>query len=299
MSGSEGQQAIAAVIPVYNCEAFVADAVESALAQTVAPAEVIVVDDGSTDGTVAALSGVRSRIRLVSQQNRGLSCARNVGARAANAAWLAFLDADDTWLPDKLERQLAEARDPRVALVYTDRYNVGDRGTLPEVQGHALELYAGDVFVDLLVQGNNVTASSALVRADVFRKLGGFAEHLRAAEDWDLWVRIAESYLVAVCRSPLVRYRYHGAMMSRDPARMCNARRQVVERALASPRGRTLDRRTRRRVLASVALSNARTASVSGNASVALSAYRDAISATPLNRAVYAEFLRFVLRRHS
>jgi len=288
---------VSVVIPAYNCAAFVSEAVESALGQTLAPADVIVVDDGSTDGTAAVLQRFGGRIRVVSQPNRGLPAARNAGAAVATGTWIAFLDADDTWLPEKLAHQQAVAGD--AALVYTDRFNVGDRGTLPAVQGHRLELYEGDIFLPLLLLGNHLTASSVVVRADVFRAVGGFAEHLRAAEDWDLWVRIAEAHAVAACHEPLVRYRYHGTQMSGDPRRMRDARRQVVERALASPRGLRLDRWTRRRILASVARNNAMGLSRHGAWRLALTEYAAAVAATPLDGRIYLDVLRCALRRHT
>jgi len=299
MSAAEERLGVSVIIPAFNCAAYVADAVESALNQTRPPAEVIVVDDGSTDGTDVVLRGFGSRIRVVSQQNRGLPAARNAGVAVATGEWLAFLDADDLWLPEKLARQGAATADPRVALVYTDRFNIGDRGAHPEVQGQALDLYEGDVFLPLLTSGNSVTASSAMVRASVFQSLGGFMEHLRSAEDWDLWIRIAEHHRVAVCREPLVCYRYHGSMMSGNPRRMCEARRQVMERALALPRGQALPPAVKRQVRAFIARSNAVDASCRGAIGLALSEYLTAATTTPADFGVYVDFLRFVLRRHS
>ncbi len=299
MTTAQPGPGVSVVIPSYNCANYVGEAVESVLAQSRPPHEVIVVDDGSTDDTATALRPYLGRIRVLSQANRGLPAARNAGAALATAPWIAFLDADDTWLPEKLSRQMTLADDPAVALIYSDRFNTGARGTLPAVQGHRLELYEGDIFVPLLVQGNHLTASSAVVRADVFRALGGFAEHLRAAEDWDLWVRVAENHRVAVCREPLVCYRYHATQMSGDPRRMRDARREVVDRALATPRGRALDPGVRREILGSVARNNAMGLSRHGAWRAALVEYRAALTATPFDRRIYVDLLRFLLRRHT
>src|SRR5206468_1276757 len=146
--------------------------------------------------------------------------------------------------------------------------------------------YAGDVFVDLLLLGNRITLSSVLLRADVFRALGGFAEHLKNAEDWDLWVRVAEANRVAACAEPLVCYRFHEGMKSGDPQRM------------QTPRGRTLPLATRKRIVAATARTNAWDASRRGAGTLACREYLRALAAWPFDYGVYHDMLRFILGRH-
>lgn len=107
---------VSVVIPAFNAESFLGEALDSVLGQTARPTEVIVVDDGSTDGTRALVRRYSDAVRLVTQDNGGAARARNVGARQATGEWLAFLDADDVWLPEKLEKQL---RLRNAALIYT------------------------------------------------------------------------------------------------------------------------------------------------------------------------------------
>src|SRR5262245_17150631 len=111
---------VSVIIPAYNAAAFIAGAVQSVLDQTFQDFEIIVVDDGSKDGTVAALEPFGSHIRVHRQQNAGVARARNTGAALATGSWVAFLDADDLWIPQKLERQLAVTTAP---MTYTDRLN--------------------------------------------------------------------------------------------------------------------------------------------------------------------------------
>jgi glycosyltransferase involved in cell wall biosynthesis len=290
---------VSVVIPSYNSARFVPQAIESAEAQSVTPHEIIVVDDGSTDDTTSVLSAFGSRIRVVSRRNGGLPAARNSGSAVATGSWLAYLDADDTWLPTKLERQLEVGRDPRVALVYTDRLNVGARGELPERQSDVHRMYSGDIFVDLLLLGNRITASSAMVRRDVYAALGGFAEHLRAAEDWDLWIRLAETHRVGVVEEPLTCYTFHAGMMSGDPDRMRIARRQVVTRGLETARGTALPQSLRRQILSAMAKTNAWDASRKRAHRIALGEYAAAFRAQPWDVDLYKEFARYVLGRHS
>lgn len=287
---------VSVIIPVYNGADFVAEAVESVLAQTVPPLEVIVVNDGSTDRTADVLAGFGDRITVIHQSNKGLPATRNVGAAASRGDWLAFLDADDTWLPTKLERQLDRAERTGAALIYTDRFNVGTRGDLPEVQSEIQRMYEGDVFEDVLL-GNHITVSSVIIRRDVFADARGFNEQLRAAEDWDLWVRVTARHRVAVCHEPLVRYRFHGGMMSGDPRRMREARWHVVLSALKDARGQQLPRLARQRILSATARTNAWDAARRKQRGLALREFGRALAAAPFEWAQYRDLLRMLLGR--
>lgn len=289
-------ETVSVVIPVFNGAEFVADALRSVLAQTLAPLEIIVINDGSTDQTASVLAEFSGRITVVQQANRGLPATRNVGAQLARGTWLAFLDADDTWMPAKLERQMARALEVDAALIYTDRFNVGARGDLPDVQSAVQPLYEGDVFEDLL-RGNHVTVTSVMVRREVFDALGGFNEQLRAAEDWDLWIRVAASYPVAAVHEPLVSYRFHSGMMSSDPRRMQKARWQVVRSGLDSLRGRRLSSAQRRQILAVTARSNAWDAVRHHCRRLALAEYGRAIAASPFDLDTYKDLLRMLVGR--
>jgi glycosyltransferase involved in cell wall biosynthesis len=230
-----GRASVSVVIPAHNAESFIREALDSVLAQTTQPCEIIVVADCCTDGTTDVVREYAGHVRLLFSDAGNAAAARNAGSRAATGDWLAFLDADDCWLPEKLERQLRVAETPQTALVYTDRYNFGNRGDLPEVHGSVQPLYRGDVFVDLLVLGNHITLSSVLVRRDVFIQLGGFAETLKNAEDWEMWIRVAAAHRIEACEEPLVRYRFHASSKSANPERMRIARLAVTESALDSP----------------------------------------------------------------
>jgi hypothetical protein len=197
-----------------------------------------------------------------------------------------------------LERQLAVGLDPSVAVVYSDRFNIGNRGSLPEIQSRIQRMYSGDVFEDLLLLGNHITNSSVLIRAAIFREFDGFNEQLPPAEDWDLWIRVAETYRIGVCPEPLVRYRFHDRMISGNPQKMCSARDKVIRRGLATARGRGLSARKRREMLASVSRTNAWDAARSRANALALREYIRALAFNPLKARTYVDFLRFVLGRH-
>jgi glycosyltransferase involved in cell wall biosynthesis len=199
-----------------------AHALPSALRQEDVVLEVVVVDDGSTDGTDQRLVGVGDeRLRVVRHQTaRGLPAARNAGAAAARGEWLAFLDDDDLWSPRKLRLQLDAAAAQGACWAY---------GAAVVVDGAARPIGADPLpgpaeVASLLLQGNFVPGggSNVIVRADAFHRAGGFDEELRFFEDWDLWLRLAQQGLPAVCPEVVMARVEHGRNM------VLRERRQVM-----------------------------------------------------------------------
>jgi glycosyltransferase involved in cell wall biosynthesis len=221
---------VTVVITLYNLRRFVGEAIESALAQALPPGavEVIVVDDGSTDGGGDVVRRYAS-VRYLRQENRGLPAARNAGLRAARAPHVMFLDADDHIHPEKLPAQLAVLRErPDVDVVYTGvRYIDVDGAPLPQ---HGWARVEGDLLSDLVV-GNLFPPHSPLAPRALFEAIGGFDESLRAAEDWDVWARIAARGVTFGCVDrALIDYRVRPDAMHQDPARMTTACLRVLEK---------------------------------------------------------------------
>jgi len=183
------------VIPAYNAELFLADAIRSVLAQTAAPLEIIVVDDGSNDGTAQVAQGFGERVRLIRQPNNGPSSARNNGVAAARGEWVAFLDADDAWLPEKLARQAPLFAEPGVGVVCCGRLRGEERRGLRWLT------------FDEIWEANEIVVSTAVVRRDVLISLGGFNPELCGVEDWEIWLRIsAAGWRIACLYEDLYRY---------------------------------------------------------------------------------------------
>jgi glycosyltransferase involved in cell wall biosynthesis len=283
---------VSVVIPAYNAVAFIDEAVTSALTQTHGDVEIIVVNDGSTDETAQRLAAFGDRIIVHNQVNAGLSSARNSGVRKATGDWVAFLDADDVWLPHKLEMQLRVADVP---LVYSNRFNIGGRGELPAIHSDVTPQRQGDVFLALLLEGNFMTASSVMMRRDLFERMGGFCEHLKSSEDWDLWVRVAENHGIGCCHEPLVRYRFHSGGMSRNHSVMRRERARVVARALALERGRRIHWTLKRRIWAKAWMDTAWDARNAGARGPALVDCSRAAFAWPLSLRTYKEALKLCL----
>jgi cellulose synthase/poly-beta-1,6-N-acetylglucosamine synthase-like glycosyltransferase len=228
--------AVSVVIPLYNLRAFVGETIESVLAQTLAPdaMEIVVIDDGSTDGGGEVVARYAPRVRCVRQENRGLSAARNAGVRATRAPFLTFLDADDRLLPEKLATQLDVFRDrPELGAVYGGWYYIDGAGARLPQRGRSA--HAGDLLPALLL-GNLMHPHTVLVRRDLVEAAGGFDETLTSLEDWDLWLRLARAgarwhYV----DRPLAEYRLRPDAMHQDPGRMLENRLRVLARVFDDP----------------------------------------------------------------
>lgn len=225
---------ISAVIPVKNRPALIVQAIGSCLAQSHAPDEIIIVDDGSDDATpevVAHMARRESRIRLIRRtQSGGAALARNVGAAQAAGRWLAFLDSDDRWHAEKLERQLAIARQiPDAPAVFCGiRYAYETRkariGIPKPIVSHA----------DLAVSNVLASTSAAFVRKASFELVGGFDSGLPNCEDWDLWLKLAKLGPLPVVQAPLVEYSFEATnKLSRDVAKLLRGHELVFARIAA------------------------------------------------------------------
>ena len=221
---------VSVVIPTYNSGPLVSEAVESVLAQTRPAAEILVVDDGSTDDTADRLGRFGAVVRVLRQPNGGVSAARNRGVAAAAGDWVAFLDADDAWHPRKLEVQLAAvARRPDLGLLGTGCYDwPGDHPDL----GAAGPGTVTDVpLADLLVRNRFVT-STIVARVDVLRAAGRFDPALQGPEDYDLWLRAARRAPVANLDVPLSGYREATpGSLSKNADRMEAGMRAILAKA--------------------------------------------------------------------
>jgi len=220
--GDRGEPDIAAVIPVHDRSQRIVACVESVLAQTLAPREVIVVDDASSDGTADALAGApwASRVRVIRQAaNRGVSAARNRGVAEASAAWIAFLDSDDHWAPEKLARQWQFAIErPHYRALQSEEIWIRRGVRVNRRKYHAKP--AGWIWTESL-ERCLVTASALLVHRQLIDDLGGFDEELPVCEDYDLWIRMARWHPFGLDASPtVIKYGGHPDQLSRRYAAM-------------------------------------------------------------------------------
>lgn len=183
------------VIPTRDRRPVVEEAVESVLAQTFASFELIVVDDGSRDGTAEKVRELHPDTRIVRLPGKGVSAARNAGVAAAKSGWVAFLDSDDLWLPQKLERQMeAIARDGAIRAIFTGEIWERHGRRVNPMKKHAKDAPGPDGFFGRSCRICLVSASSIAVRRDVFDEVGLFDEAMPVCEDFDMWLRIMERH---------------------------------------------------------------------------------------------------------
>lgn len=227
---------VSVVIPCYNSLRWLPDTLDSVLAQTFTDLEVVLVDDGGSDGLEAWAAGRGDgRVRVVRQDNAGVSAARNRGITSARGELIAFCDSDDLWDPAALERLVGRFDDdPAVGLVY-GWYDVIDGEGRPSgrVEAFGCEGEAWESFVTT----NPVAMSASLVPAPVFARLGGFDVNRDKfpidVEDWEMWIRIAASFPVAVVREVVCHHRRHDSNSSTNVASLEAAYRHLIAKVFA------------------------------------------------------------------
>lgn len=209
---------VSVVIPTYNSVCYLTEAIDSVLAQTFQDFEILVVDDGSTDETATILEEkYKDRIRYLHKANGGVSSARNFGIQRAQGKYIAFLDADDIWMPEKLATQIeALAKDEKSKVCYSSLL-ICDEDL--NYVGLNLSPRRDDIISDLLLIGNVVaTPSSVIAEMELFHEVGAFDVGLSQCADWEMWIRLSTKTGFIYIDQPLVKYRQHGSNMSRNAA---------------------------------------------------------------------------------
>ena len=227
-------RAVSVVIPSYNSAQFLVQTLDSVLAQTLPPAEVLVIDDGSTDETRALVESYAARhpglVRYIFQKNGGQAEARNHGMRAASCEWVAFLDSDDWWKPEKLARQVAVLEaSPESELIYT-----GLEVHYPD--GHTEERLAPPPWTlwPELRYSNLITPSTVLASRKVLLDAGGFDPRFRGTEDWELWVRLGPRLKASYLPAGWTCYRVSDSSVSLKVDHMLAQERAVLDKTLVA-----------------------------------------------------------------
>jgi perosamine synthetase len=215
-AGSGSGPRVSVIIPTYNAAEMVGEAIESVLAQTYSDFEIVVIDDGSTDHTEGTVRRFGDRVRYFKQENRGVSAARNAGIERSLGQYIAFLDSDDLWWPEKLAEEipLFDA-DPKLGLVYCDWAVASGESVLQSSYHKDLRPARGYVF-DELVQRGFILTSGVVVRRECLSDVGNFDKSLSVAEDYDLWLRISYRWKVGLVDKCLfTKRRWNGSLSSR------------------------------------------------------------------------------------
>lgn len=303
---------VSVVIPCYNAENYVAATLRSVLAQQACELEVIVVDDGSSDGSAARVEREFPQVRLLRLTNGGVATARNAGIASAHGDWIAFCDADDIWLPGKLAAQFqAMAATPDDCRMSYTAWHVWP-SVAPEPEAALLERLlaeptggawagaTGWLYPELLLDCE-VWTSTVLMHRSVLDEVGRFDPSLRIGEDYDLWLRASRVTRIERVARPLALYRKHVASITRG-VQTANYRGQVVQHALdrwgyAGPDGRTADEATVSRMLAKTWSDYAAAQLAAGQTRAARRSLREALRRHPAHAPGWKLLLRSLLPR--
>jgi glycosyltransferase involved in cell wall biosynthesis len=233
--------AVTVIIPTFNRASIVVRAIRSVLGQTCQDWELIVVDDCSTDGTEQAVKGFSDkRIKYIRHdRNRLGGAARNTGIRHAQGEYVAFLDSDDEWPPQKLQKELEVFRnsDPAVGLVYTGTVILDETGRVLEI---LMATKSGWVYEELLVWNFIGSCSRVTVKKQALERVAGFDETLVSHQDWDLWLRVARVSRVAPVPNCLVKRHLGSDQISGSVRRICEGRERIFRKYRSEMKPRTV-----------------------------------------------------------
>lgn len=211
---------VSVIIPLYNGEKFISETTESVLAQTYKNMEIIIINDGSTDGSHEKIKPYLNRIKYIYQENKGISVARNKAILNSTGEYIAFLDHDDLWKPEKITLQvqyLDQHQD--VGFVHTNLSIMRDTKITKEIFQTEKRNREGDCFNELLL-GNFINMLTVMVRRKCLEQVGIFDPDIKVIQDYDLWLRIAKHFRLGYINKPLAIYRIHDSNISKNKIRL-------------------------------------------------------------------------------
>ncbi|GBF34305.1 glycosyltransferase [Desulfocucumis palustris] len=210
------------VIPTYNHARYLRYAIDSVINQGYADTEILVIDDGSNDGTAEFVKPYLSKINYVYKKNGGTPSALNLGLSLATGKYICWLSADDMFMGDKLFKQVrAMERNPKLGFSYTNFVVINAEGKW-QYEVNAAFFPDRRSMVTKLMEGCFINGSSVMMRSSALKKIGNFDESLPQAHDYDLWFRFIRNYPCGFLEEPLLAYRWHGENMSQNPDESCS-----------------------------------------------------------------------------
>lgn len=211
-------QNVSVILTTYNgaSRGYLVESIKSVLSQTYQNYELLIIDDGSVDNTKAICEKYlsNSKVKYIYQENRGLAAARNIGIKNSKGEYICFLDDDDVWKPEKLEKEIKffeNYQDKKIGMVFTSLELINKDGRKIAIQSHIAK---GNIYGELFYKNIVDAPSSVMIKREVFEKVGLFREYMMSCQDYELWFRIAKHYHVYSINETLVKYRVHQNKMS-------------------------------------------------------------------------------------
>jgi glycosyltransferase involved in cell wall biosynthesis len=288
------QPLVSVIIPNYNYANYLREAIESVLSQTYTNIEIIVVDDGSKDNSAEVLQEFGDKITVIFQQNAGVSVARNNGVANSKGEFIAFLDADDVWLAEKIEKQVKLfSADEMLGLVHVGVQDIDANGNNLDIH---LDGLSGEVSHEILLLERAVVlggGSGLMITKKSFDEVGGFDLRLSTSADWDLFYQISSLYQVGFIEEILLKYRIHGSNMHGNIPRMEREMLLGFEKAFATEKHQKIKRESYGNLYQILAGSHF----YSGNYKDVLRNTFKSISHKPSNFIYFAQFPLRLLKR--
>jgi glycosyltransferase involved in cell wall biosynthesis len=279
---------ISVIIPTYNRLELLRETVNSVRSQTFTDFEIIVVNDGSTDGTAEWLAE-QTDIKAINQQNQGIATSRNNGAAAAQGRWLAFLDHDDLWAPTKLEVQAEYVRaNPDVALVAAKHIRLG---TKPRHSASCAWI-KGNLFVKAYSE-SFIHTSSVMIRRDVFDDIDGFPTRYKFADEFDVWLKISKAHPIAYVDQPLVFIRFYESNTSHNRV---GVRTDTFDILMKNYDPDRISKAIFLRTLSDHDISFGRAYLKAGETADALKWFRKSVERTPFRMRSWRYYLRYLVK---
>jgi teichuronic acid biosynthesis glycosyltransferase TuaG len=218
---------VSVVIPVYNGEKYIEKCLISVVNQDYTNLEIVIVNDGSTDKTEDKIFNFKSDlIHYLKLENSGCAAARNKGINLARGKYIAFLDSDDIWSPNKLSYQLSRCSNE--AMSFTNSYFLGGEYSSDTTTTDLTDVYSGSIF-DKLIINNFIGTSDVIVKREVIRSVGSFNEDMKALEDWECWLKIAKNHDIYYCDKVLSYYRVHSDSLSRSARKVLKYHIELID----------------------------------------------------------------------
>jgi glycosyltransferase involved in cell wall biosynthesis len=287
---------VSVITPTYNRAGFLAEAILSVLSQSYEDFELIIVDDGSLDNTRSVVEPFLSdkRVRYLYQKNQGQSVARNFALIQSRGAFIGFLDSDDTWRFDKLEKQMALfSAFPDVDIVHGDEATISEQGSVISLKN--MTRYSGRITRELLAD-NSVSIATALVKRRCFDEMGGFDVTVGVADDYELWLRFSARYYFHYSPGVVASYRVMENQISSDKYRRFEANELIIKRFLENDNN-VLSKTDQRWGLARFYCRKARYMASVGQRVKAFEAISRAFRFSPMDSAVWRALYRIVVPR--
>ncbi|MBC8486006.1 MAG: glycosyltransferase [Bacteroidetes bacterium] len=287
---------IAIIIPTYNAAHFIEKAINSVLSQSYSNYEIVVVDDGSTDNTREVLEQYGDKITYIRQENQGVAIARNTGILNSENEYIAFLDSDDEWLPEKLELQISILeKNNDIGLVHTNDIQISEEGKILYIDTPNIKYLSGKISKYLLLRKASIKTSTVILRRKCLDKVGLFDPHLSrlGVEDRDLWIRFTKYYNAFYIDKPLVKYLVRSDSMSHQQEKMVAGRYYVINKY--HPKGKWLNI-NRCKMLSAIHFEVADGLSWRGEPRKSLRQYWKALKYYPFSIIIYINFLKAITK---